>query len=96
MSFEQVSDEVIEEYSISNGEFDTISGCRERIPLFTAIGKLYSSMIIDCATDGDEVNETVKMFSSFISDEISDFKTGLYCENPSYLECSYEAGYLLD
>ncbi len=96
LSFEQVSDEVIEEYGINDGNFDTIEECCEKIPLYTAIGKLYCNMIIDCATADDEVNETVKMFSSFISDEISDFRTGLYCENPSYLECSYEAGYLLD
>ncbi len=96
LSFEQVSDEVIEEYDINYGDFDTITGCRERIPSYTAIGKLYCDMIIDCAAAGDEVNEAVKLFSSFISDEISDFRTGLYCENPSYLECSYEAGHLLE
>ncbi len=27
-------------------------------------------------------------------DEISDFRTGLYCENPSYLEWSYRDGRL--
>lgn len=85
-----------EEHGINDGDFDTIAGCRERIPSYTAIGKLYCDMIIDCAAAGDEVNEAVKLFSSFISDEISDFRTGLYCENPSYLECSYEAGYLLE
>ena len=96
LSFEQVSDEIIGEYGINDGDFDTIEECCEKIPSYTAIGKLYCNMIIDCAAADDEVNETVKMFSQFISDEISDFRTGLYCENPSYLECSYEAGYLLD
>ena len=31
-----------------------------------------------------------------VSDEISDFRTGVYFENMSYLQCSYESGYLLD
>ena len=31
-----------------------------------------------------------------ISDEISRFDTDLYYQNPSYLECSYQEGYLLD
>ena len=31
-----------------------------------------------------------------ISDEISNFNTDLYYQNPSYLECSYQEGHLLD
>lgn len=49
-----------------------------------------------CAEPGKEVDELMKIFSSFISDKISDFKSDVYYQNPSYLECSYEAGYLLD
>ena len=46
LSFEQVSDELISQYGILCGDFDTITGCKYSIP--------------------------------------------------SYLKCSYEAGYLLD
>lgn len=96
LSFEQVSDEVIETYGIVNGDFDTISTCKYTIPSFMDIGKLYSIMIEDCAKPGEEADELMKIFSSFISDKISDFRTDVYYQNPSYLECSYEAGYLLD
>ena len=96
LSFEQVSDEVIEQYRISNGDFDTITECKYTIPSFMDIGKLYSIMIEDCAEPGKEIDELLKIFSSFISDKISDFHTDVYYQNPSYLECSYEAGYLLD
>ena len=96
LSFEQVSDEVIEQYRISNGDFDTITECKYTIPSFMDIGKLYSIMIEDCAEPGKEIDELLKIFSSFISDKISDFRTDVYYQNPSYLECSYEAGYLLD
>ena len=60
------------------------------------IGKLYSIMIEDCAESGKEVDELISIFSSFISDKISDFQTDIYYQNPSYLECSYKSGYLLD
>ncbi len=60
------------------------------------IGKLYSILIEDCAEPEREVDELIKIFSSFISDKISDFQTDIYYQNPSYLECSYRAGYLLD
>lgn len=53
-------------------------------------------MILDCADDGKEIEELFRIFQSFISDEISNFKTGIYFENMSYLEESYKAGYLLD
>ena len=96
LSFEQVSDEIIERYRISLGDFDTVTDCKYTVPSFLDIGKLYSIMIEDCARPGEEVEELLKIFSSFISDKISDFETDIYYQNPSYLECSYEAGYLLD
>lgn len=43
-----------------------------------------------------DAEELIKIFSSFISDKISGFRTDVFYQNPSYLECSYEAGYLLD
>ena len=53
-------------------------------------------MIEDCAKEGEEVEELIKIFSSFISDEISDFHTDVYYQNPDYLEWSYREGKLLD
>ncbi|MBS5063380.1 MAG: hypothetical protein KHZ58_06350 [Hungatella hathewayi] len=96
LTFEQVSDEVIEQYKISNGNFDTITNCKYVVPDFMDIGRLYSIMVEDCAKPGEEAKVMMEIFSSFISDEISDFKTGIYYQNPSYLECSYHAGYLLE
>ena len=96
LSFEQVSDELIEHYQIPTGDFDTITGCKYSIPSYLDIGKLYAIIIEDCAEPGKEASELIQIFSSFISDEISNFKTGLYYETPSYLECSYQEGRLLD
>jgi hypothetical protein len=96
LSFEQVSDEIIEYYKIPNGDFDTITGCKYKVPGYLDIGKLYSIMVLDCAREGNIVDELIKIFSSFISEEISKFSTDLYYQNPSYLECSYKEGRLLD
>ena len=96
LSFEQVSDELIAQYRIPCGDFDTITGCKYAIPSYMDIGKLYSIMIEDCAEVGKEVEELIKIFTSFISDKISDFQTDVYYQNPSYLEWSYKEGYLLD
>lgn len=96
LSFEQVSDEMIEHYRIEQGDFDTISNCKYSVPNFQDIGKLYSMLIEACARAGEEIKELMKIFTSFISDEISDFRTGVYYQNPSYLVCSYQEGYLLE
>ena len=95
LSFEQVSDEVIETYHIENGDFDTITNCEYSIPSYTDIGKLYAILIAECSEEGKEAEELEKIFKSFISDEISDFSTGLYYQNPDYLKWSYKEGYLL-
>lgn len=85
LSFEQVSDEIIDQYAITQGTFDTIKNCRYTISQCTDIGKPDSIMIEDCAEPGKQVEELMRVFQSFISEEISDFKTGLYYQNPSYL-----------
>lgn len=96
LSFEQVADEIIDYYKIPTGSFDTILECEYSIPSVTSIGKLYSRMILDCAKPEEEIAELIHVFNSFISDKISDFRTGIYYQNMSYLECSYREGYLLD
>lgn len=96
LTFDQVADEIIEHYQIGKGNFDTISNCKYAIPNVTSIGKLYCKLICQCAEPNKEIIELMKVFQSFISDEISDYKTGVYYQNPSYLKCSYEQGYLLD
>ena len=91
-----MGDEIIEWYQIPEGDFDTITDCKYTIPGFMDIGRLYAIMIEDCAEEGKEVEELMKIFTSFISDEISEFRTGLYYVNPDYLEKSYQEGYLLE
>ena len=40
LSFEQVADELIEDYGISDGDFDTVKECRYEVPSFLSIGML--------------------------------------------------------
>ena len=41
------------------------------------------------------IDALIKVYNSFISDEISDYNSSLYCSNPDYIKCSYEAGTIL-
>ena len=96
LSFEQVSDELIEDYNISDGTFDTVAECRYTVPSFTSIGRLYQGLVLSAMKNDDAAQAILDVFSSFISDKISDFKTDLYYQNPDYLEWSYREGKLLD
>ena len=97
LSFEQVCDEWIEEYQIAEGIFDNISACRYEVPTVTSIGRVYQTLISDVIGLYQNIIEAIKMvYSSFISDEISNFNSSVYYSNPDYLRCSYEAGKLLD
>ncbi len=96
LSFEKVGEEVAEWYGITEGDFDPAAGSRYSIPSAQDIGRLYSIIIQDCAEPDNEASELINVFKSPISDLISNFKSDLYYQNPSYLEESYKAGYLLD
>ena len=46
LSFEQVSDELIEDYKIQDGMFDTVNECRYEVPSVTSIGMLYQELVL--------------------------------------------------
>ncbi len=96
LTFDQVSTELIEYYHISNGDFDPAANSPYIIPSYTEIGNLYATMIEDSSESYDAACDIMDIFSSFISDLISNFKSDLYYQNPDYLEHSYRAGYLLE
>ncbi len=96
LSFEQVCDEWIEAFHITEGDFDNISACRYKVPSVTSIGRVYQRLILATNTDESHMIQHIrKVYDSFISDEIADYNTSMYYSNPDYIKCSYEAGELL-
>ena len=92
---EQVADELIEDYGISDGDFDTVKECRYDVPSFLSIGMLYQELVLSTMKTEDAAQGIIDIFSSFISDEISDFNSNVYYTNPDYLRCSYLEGKML-
>lgn len=96
LSFDEVADEIIEYYHIAIGDFDSISNCKYSIPSVQSIGKVYERLISNTMLESDNIIDSiVKVFKSFISDEISDFNSSVYYSNPDYLKYSYLEGKLL-
>jgi len=98
LSFEEVGDEIIEEYKIQQGSFNLIDTCKYDIPSYVDIGGVYRDLILDVKDEqgGEVVDIMFAVFTSFISEKISNFNSSLYYENPSYIYHSYVAGELLD
>jgi len=98
MSFEETSDELIEKFNILTGDFDSEGMSEYEPPHYIAIAGVYSRLIDKLITSYEEeaVDIMYKVFTSFISDEISNFNTSTFYENPSFIYHSYLKGELLN
>ena len=95
LSFEQVSDELIDEYKIVDGNYDTVAECKYNVPSYLSIGRVYQMLVCSVIKNNNVEETIIDVFSSFISDEISDFNSSVYYSNPDYIRCSYLDGKLL-
>ncbi|WP_294355195.1 hypothetical protein [uncultured Clostridium sp.] len=96
ISFDEVADELIDYYNIKDGEFDSVKLCKYTIPTYLSIGKEYQRLILDVIKEGEDVISVLyDVFTSFISDEISNFNSSVYYSSPQYLKYSYLEGKLL-
>jgi len=90
LTFEEVAEELIESYHIPTGDFDRVSMCQYKVPSSIAIGSVYRNLIEDIYTEDSELVDLLyEVFTSFISDKISDFNSSMYYENPSYIKECY-------
>lgn len=96
LSYEQIADEWIEDFNIEDGNYFNVEECKYEVPSHIAIGRVYQQLILRETQEGKEVQTLIDVFSSFISDEISNYNSNVYYSNPDYIRCSYEAGMLLD
>lgn len=96
LSFEQVSDELIEKLKIKQGDFDSVKNCKYEVPSYLSVGRIFQRLILSVyeKSENDLPQEIINVFSSFLSDEISNFNSAVYYANPSYLLASYEEGKL--
>ena len=88
----------MEDYKIASGKFDSVGQSEFAVPDYNAIGSVYRDLILELkkGTEKELVDIMIEVFTSFISDEISDFNSSTFYENPSYIYHSYLAGELLD
>ena len=92
-NIDRVSDDFIEEAGITEGNFDNVGACRYAIPSHWDIGKVYKRLIKQVAAEENIsiIEALIKVYNSFISEQIDDYNSSVYYENPSYIyECYRE------
>ena len=93
-NIDRVSDDLIKDHNISNGEFDNIAACEYSIPTHWDIGKVYKRLIIAVSSEnGDDVITTLMdIYTSQIVDLIEDYNSSFYYDNPAAIFATYKNG----
>ena len=93
LTIEQVSDEVINDSKITDGNFDIVY--QYDIPSYTDIGANYQRLILD-VNSNNTIDTLYDVFTSFISDEMSNFNSDFFYQNSSYIKECYKSKKILD
>lgn len=90
LSFEQVGEETVEEFGITNGTFDTVSSCKYKVPRFKDIGAVYARLVFQTEPDPEKYPQAMyDVFMSEISDCISDFNSAWFYTPSNQLAVEY-------
>ena len=87
---DKVADEYEQQYLPLSGDYDNVKNCRFSVPDYWTIGKVFSRLVED-VSDGDTVGTLNTVYSSWISDEISNYHSDLYYQPREYLRECYLA-----
>lgn len=94
LPMEQVADELIEDYEIQNGSFDSVQDCRFSIPSETRIGKIYARLVQNLSESEDQYAEKLyEVFTSSLADAISDFNSSFFFAPADEIAFYYETEY---
>ena len=91
-NIEKVSDELIQEAKIENGNYDIISKCEYNVPTHWDIGKVYKRLIVMLCNNDEEkyIDTAIEVLTSWIIEKIDNYNSSMYYENPSYIYACYK------
>lgn len=91
----KTADEYISMIKLEEGTFDNVKKCRYDVPDYWTIGEVYERLIEDIA-ETDVIDALVEVYSSWISDCISNYNTDFYYQPREYIRECYRAGSVLE
>lgn len=83
-NIDRVSDDFIEESGLQNGDFDNVGDAKYAIPSHWDIGKVYKRLILGISREKntDVVDALFEAYNSFVSEQIDNYNSSFYYENP--------------
>lgn len=93
-AIEKTADEFIACCNIPIDSFDNVTKCRYEVPDYWTIGEVYERLIEDIVQDNESSTvECIKeIYTSWISDAISDYNTDFYYQSREYIYECYKEG----
>lgn len=91
---EKTADEFITRCNIPKGSYDNVAICKYEVPDYWTIGEVYERLIEDIAQDNVDsiVQHIMDVYSSWISDAISDYNTDFFYQSREYICECYKEG----
>lgn len=89
----KTADDFITNLNIPEGTFDNVASCRYEVPDYWTIGEVYERLIEDISGDDEAhiVARLMEVYTSWISDAISNYNTDFYYQSRDYIcECYRE------
>ena len=81
----KTAEKFIELTKIPQGVFDNVSLCKYDVPSYWTIGKVYSRLIED-VEDGDIIDALFKVYTSPISDDISNYNSDFFYQSRDFIK----------
>lgn len=88
---EKVADDYIRLVKIPMGDFDNVKSCKYEAPDYWTIGKVFERLIEDIGED-NTINTLIKVYSTWISDAISNYNSDFYYQSREYIYQCYLQG----
>ena len=91
---EKTADEFISRCKIPKDSYDNVSACRYEVPDYWTIGEVYERLIEDISDDnkGSIIEHILEVYTSWISDAISNYNTDLFYQSREYICECYKEG----
>lgn len=90
----KTADEYIRMQNITEGDFDNVGACKYNVPDYWTIGEVYERLIEDISGDDEAhiVDRLMEVYTSWISDAISNYNTDFYYQPRDYISECYREG----
>lgn len=91
---EKTADDFINICNIPVGTYDNIEKAKYEVPDYWTIGEVYERLIEDVSEDSTEaiIDTVMSVYSSWISDSISNYNTDFYYQSREYIYQCYKEG----